>query len=194
MSLALNEVVCGFCGKMVKRAPSKISRSKNHFCSHSCYSESKVGSKRSKHSEVMKQYWKIHKHPMLGKKHSVESRLKMSNSWIYSKKITKERNDKISESLKGDKNYNWKGGPKTTRDIKNYIRKQREYVNWRTAVFERDDFTCQSCETRSKKGKTVELEAHHIKSFANFPKLRYEVSNGLTLCLECHREVHYGSQ
>lgn len=29
-----------------------------------------------------------------------------------------------------------------------------------------------------------------IKSFAKFPDLRYELSNGLTLCIKCHKEYH----
>ncbi len=60
-----------------------------------------------------------------------------------------------------------------------------EYSVWRTAVFERDEYTCQKC---SQKGGT--LNAHHIKSFKKYPKLRYVVSNGITYCEKCHREVH----
>ncbi len=64
-------------------------------------------------------------------------------------------------------------------------RRQRccpEYRDWRAAVFERDDYTCQVCGQRGGK-----LNADHIKRFADFPELRFEVSNGRTLCVECHR-------
>lgn len=37
----------------------------------------------------------------------------------------------------------------------------------------------------SKKG----LEAHHIVRWADSPKLRFEPSNGITLCQECHSKV-----
>jgi len=63
---------------------------------------------------------------------------------------------------------------------------RKEYRDWREAVFTRDNWTCQKCGVRSKKGKTVYLEAHHIKSWVEYPKLRYEVNNGVTLCYECH--------
>lgn len=49
-------------------------------------------------------------------------------------------------------------------------------------VFERDNFTCQFCEVRG-----VYLTVHHIKSWANFPELRFVVDNGITLCEECHK-------
>ena len=60
-----------------------------------------------------------------------------------------------------------------------------EYRNWRTKVFERDGYTCQKC---GKKGE--ELNAHHIKSYSKFKRLRLNVSNGITLCELCHKEKH----
>jgi 5-methylcytosine-specific restriction endonuclease McrA len=60
-----------------------------------------------------------------------------------------------------------------------------KYKEWREAVYKRDDYTCQDC---GKRGG--ELHPHHIKPFATFPKFRYEVSNGVTLCKGCHRKRH----
>ena len=64
-------------------------------------------------------------------------------------------------------------------------RECKEYANWRLNVFKRDNFTCVNC------GKVGgELNAHHIKEYSKYPKLRYKVSNGVTLCVECHRNLH----
>lgn len=89
--------------------------------------------------------------------------------------------DRCSEACKGSKHPNWKGG-KTTEKAR--IRYSPEYKNWRKAVFNRDDYTCQDCGIRG-----TELQAHHIKSFAYFPELRFEISNGATLCVSCHKKT-----
>ena len=57
-----------------------------------------------------------------------------------------------------------------------------EYKNWRIKVFERDDYTCQNCRKRG-----CYLEAHHKKGWTKYPKLRYKIDNGITLCRECHK-------
>jgi len=59
---------------------------------------------------------------------------------------------------------------------------------WRAKVFKRDDYTCVAC--GQKGGK---LEAHHILSYRDFKKERYKISNGATLCKECHKKTdNYG--
>ncbi len=72
----------------------------------------------------------------------------------------------------------WKNG---ISDINKQIRTSLEYKMWREAVFKRDDYTCQMC---SKKGGL--LHPNHIKRFADYPYLRFDVKNGITLCEKCH--------
>lgn len=64
-------------------------------------------------------------------------------------------------------------------------RNSAEYRNWRKAVFERDKYCCQKCGAYG-----VNLQAHHIKGWAKWKDLRYVVSNGITLCRDCHKEEH----
>lgn len=49
------------------------------------------------------------------------------------------------------------------------------------AVLKRDNFTCQKCGTVGGR-----LHVHHLDNFKNYPKLRYNPDNGITLCYSCH--------
>ena len=147
------------------------------------------------HSEETKQ--RLRK-ANLGKKVSEETRRKLSlankgqNNRLGST-ITEEHKLKIGLANKGEKNTNWKGG---ITPLNKKIRKSHEYNNWRIAVFEKDNYTCQKCGDKSGKDKKVYLNAHHIKSFKDYPELRFEVSNGITYCEDCHKnnELHKGIQ
>lgn len=96
---------------------------------------------------------------------------------------TPEVRKKVSDALKGAKSYLWRGGV-TPENLR--IRGSREYRLWRTAVFERDNYTCVWCGLRSAKGVKAILNADHIKSFADYPELRFAIDNGRTLCKACH--------
>jgi len=63
-------------------------------------------------------------------------------------------------------------------------RNMPEYIEWRSAVYERDNWTCQECGTQGP------LNAHHIKSWAHHPEFRFDIDNGVTLCEKCHAEKH----
>jgi hypothetical protein len=65
--------------------------------------------------------------------------------------------------------------------LKNYYKEKK----WREDVFERDNYTCQKCNNYG-----VELNSHHIKSWINYPELRYDINNGETLCIKCHHSTH----
>lgn len=71
------------------------------------------------------------------------------------------------------------------------LRTSSRWKKWRIRVFERDKYTCQECGAKNSKGvgKTVELHPHHIKPFSLFPRLRFSLSNGVTLCAKCHRQT-----
>lgn len=114
---------------------------------------------------------------------------------------------------RGEKHYNWKGGITPLRIA---IHDLSEYRDWIKNVFRRDDYTCQDCGIRSGNGKTVILEAHHIKEFKNLlqeflsqhsqldpvkdkQKLLelavsylpfWDITNGKTLCWDCHGKTY----
>lgn len=97
------------------------------------------------------------------------------------RKITTFRNLQNGRPT-GEFHWNWKGG-KTP--VNQRERSSGRYAEWRNAVFVRDGFTCQKC--RQVGG---DLQAHHIKRWSTNVDERYQVSNGVTLCRKCHKEIH----
>ena len=108
-------------------------------------------------------------------------------SWMLGRKMSEKTLMNYRNVRLGSKSHLWRGG--LTEENK-LARKSLMYRNWRKAVFERDDYTCQECHQRGGK-----LDPDHIKPFAHFKELRYELSNGRTLCHECHKKTDtYGSK
>ena len=84
-------------------------------------------------------------------------------------------------SAKGEKNPNWKGGGL---NIEVRIWNTTEYKAWRSRIFKRDKFTCKGCGILGGR-----LEAHHILPRRDFSHLTFEISNGITLCRDCHKKT-----
>jgi hypothetical protein len=71
-----------------------------------------------------------------------------------------------------------------------HLDEQRAHKEWRSKIFQRDNYACQNCGAKSGEGKAIYLQAHHIKPWKEFPELRREMNNGVTLCKDCHLLVH----
>lgn len=87
------------------------------------------------------------------------------------------------DRVRGAANHKWRGG--ITPEVMK-IRNSPEMKMWRLAVFQRDNYACTIC---SRRGGN--LHADHVKPFAMFSDLRFDVDNGRTLCIPCHRK--YGA-
>lgn len=113
---------------------------------------------------------------MKGKKVSDETKKKMSDikKGIIPKNI-------LRGDFNGEKNNFWKGG---ITPLHKKIRGSKEYKDWRTEVFKRDNYTCIECKSHG-----ITLQAHHIKPFAYYPELRLVINNGQTLCIDCHKKT-----
>ena len=86
------------------------------------------------------------------------------------------------QSGKSSSNYN----PDLTDEERIIKRNYPEYREWRKAVYERDNYTCQICGQIGGK-----LNAHHLESYNSNPKLRTKLSNGATTCDKCHKNFHH---
>ena len=93
----------------------------------------------------------------------------------------------------------------TRASLNKKVRYTSKYKSWRTAVFQRDSYTCQRCGTSSKKARCrVYLHAHHrvpldvLLRGLTFAKAMqcpsvWDISNGETLCVSCHRREPLGA-
>ncbi len=143
--------------------------------------KSKEGRKRMSKRMKGKSPWNKGKKGL--QKFSIETRRKMSEV-----KIGK----KHSWGLSGKDSPSWKGG---ISKIDKLCRAMSEYKQWRSDVFQRDNWTCRTC--NFSKGYVT---AHHIKGFnkiikenniininlARECKELWNINNGITLCEECH--------
>lgn len=110
----------------------------------------------------------------------------VQNTSLYGMRRYKN-NCKLCNVLSGEKHYNWKGGISTERDS---FMSSYEYLQWRRLVFKRDNYTCQHC---GRNSTLVKLNAHHIKNYSQYPEIRTDVNNGITLCEECHLPTYKNS-
>lgn len=159
--------VCEQCGK-----PFEAKRKYIRFCSNSCSAQ-----------------WRAKNFPPSAtcfKAGESSWNTGTSNSGMKDKSHSMETKDKMRESHLGELSASWKGG---LTGINNRIRRSQKYSDWRKAVFERDDYRCRHCGDRSEAGNRVRLEADHIKPFATYTELRFDISNGRTLCAPCHRRT-----
>lgn len=103
--------------------------------------------------------------------------------------LIKEAVIKSGKSRVGSKNPRWKKDL-TDADRRSLSHKFRHLennillVSWRKLVFDRDKFFCQIC------GKNGGVNAHHMFSWDKYKDKRYEVSNGITMCRNCHKMFH----
>jgi transposase len=104
----------------------------------------------------------------------------------YGVRLNEETRNRIANSLKGRfrgaQNPFWKGG---SEDRRNLWHSRFEYKEWRKSVFARDDYTCQMCGKRSN----GDIQAHHILPWRIHPETRFDVANGITLCVACHLSI-----
>jgi 5-methylcytosine-specific restriction endonuclease McrA len=148
---------------------------------------------------------------MLGKKHSEETKRRIAEKkkaqgivpksafkkgvkpWNTGKKCPhlSERNRLMNTQRAREEHWNWKGG---ISKVDRIVRRMPEYLTWRSSIFERDNWTCQTCHARGY------VTVHHIKAFvlvlrenkiqstqsARECEELWDTTNGVTLCEPCH--------
>jgi 5-methylcytosine-specific restriction endonuclease McrA len=176
--------VCITCGKVFYVDRNVIKNGRGKFCSRSCTGKRKYGRKQLAPKKELyciicdKKFYeyvsRLLKEKNRGKCCSKECRVK----------YTQQR-------ISGARNYRWKGGITKHNLLLRYQMKAR---NWSKAVKIRDKYICRLCGDKNYKGrgKSIKLESHHLKSWKDYPELRYDINNGITTCYDCHKKILKG--
>jgi hypothetical protein len=164
---------CGVCknckGKIMAKNHGQV-KPHRQFCSKSCH--------RIYKNKVNNPAWRF----------DVKEKIAQSSRRLKGIRKPNGFAEKLRNANLGEKSHFWKGG---ITPINIVIRMSLEYKLWRTAVLERDNYTCIWC---NKKGgwnkeekRRIMLQADHIKPFCLYPELRFAIDNGRTLCKDCHK-------
>lgn len=127
----------------------------------------------------------------IGHKHSLETIEKLRTTL---KGKPSPNKGKPNLKLRGVNNPAYKGNKSSSR-LRIIINGMPEYSIWRSRVFQRDNWTCQTC------GKRGKLDPHHIIAVSKIIKVNnllnvedsrnckelWNIDNGVTLCRECHK-------
>lgn len=84
--------------------------------------------------------------------------------------------------VSGENHWNWKGGITSEDKYQRYLFNK----NIQPKIFTRDNYTCQICEQYGKY-----LQVDHIKSWSEYPELRFNEDNCRTLCMACHYYITF---
>ena len=97
--------------------------------------------------------------------------------------------------IRKENHYLWQGGSSI---LNQEIRKSTRYRVWQNKVKDRDGRQCVNC------GAKKPLETHHLERFKNLLKKYnitstyeahvrdelWDINNGITLCNQCHNQLH----
>ena len=187
-------IKCDNCNTQFEKYESKLS--KHNFCCRQCYSifhsrntkqhicevcgKTFKGLKQNSNRFCSRECYNI-SHSIKNKKRKCPTCQKIFIAKASEDKYCSvECYNKDRHMPKGENHWNWKGGISKINDRHD----STEYKDWRLKVYKKDNYKCVKCGSKEK------INAHHIYSWHHYPKLRYEVSNGITLCQNCHIKIH----
>lgn len=92
----------------------------------------------------------------------------------------------LKEEMKGNKSPHWRHDltQKEREDSKHRNENPQNRI-WRNEVYKKNNYACKVCGQ-----KDTVLNAHHLNGWRDFKEQRFDVDNGIALCLKCHKEFH----
>lgn len=192
--MAKIKVICDTCGKSFEKYESRVG--KNNFCNRECYNKFHSKNTIKAKCEICGKNFTGYNYnanrfcsrECYNKFHNIKNKERKCPTCnkIFIAKSTEDKYcswecyNKDRHPPKNKNHWNWQGGV----SIENDHRDSSQYKIWRKNVYMRDNYQCVKC------GSKIKLNAHHIKSWKDYPELRYDLNNGITLCEKCHIEHH----
>jgi DNA-directed RNA polymerase subunit RPC12/RpoP len=175
------ELVCKTCGKKFTAYKHEKNR---RYCSIHC---GDIGKRKGEHrickycgKDFYVAYRFIKRGPRVYCSILCSNRTK-DRKWFKTMVRTPDHCAKIAAALTGENNGMWQGGITPESRI---IRSSAAYRKWRNGVLATDNNKCTYCSSPEK------LEAHHLDLFSKNKAARFDPDNGVTLCYDCHKDVH----
>jgi hypothetical protein len=127
------------------------------------------------------------KHPMYDKHHSEETKEKIRQQRIG----TKHKHETIEKMKISALDINGNGKRydySISDDERNLNRKRYKipgYYSWTKQVKEKYNNMCIKCKSKES------INVHHINNYKQFINERLKIDNGVCLCKNCHKQIHY---
>jgi 5-methylcytosine-specific restriction endonuclease McrA len=188
-------IPCAYCGKESRRAAWEIRRSKRLYCSRECFDQHKRTTDivKGKNSPIYQGVDTSFVCKGCGKLSYKRCKANMKSENLF---CSHECDGLYRRSLTGENAAAWRGGLTT---VKHTIRTNITYAEWRTKVYERDNYTCQKCYNGSNQlivhhliGLRQIIHDNNIQTMDDALKVRllWDATNGVTMCKDCHKEFH----
>ena len=161
----LVEIDCAYCGDRLSVYPRDIEKGKK-YCSKECFNKTLPGMES----------------PMKGKKHTKETREKISMI-LTGRKLSDDVKRKLSERMSGEGNHFWEGGKTPEIYPKDWNKILKENIR------QRDEYICQECGIHQDELEW-KLDVHHI----DYDKYNLDPENLISLCKSCHSKTNYNRE
>ena len=163
-----NIVKCFRCGKEFNRKPFAANKSKHNFCCKECYTKFQTGKPSLRRNRIKKNCEICGKEMMV-----IPAEIKKRRFCSFKCKYIW-----FGKTFCGENHPRWKGD----KCKKKNERSDPAYQNWVSQIKRRDGWKCR-ISNQDCSGYCI---VHHILSWKDYPELRYNINNGITLCQAHH--------
>lgn len=175
-----SSIKCSFCGYDIEIIESEVGKHEYYYCNQGCrinhLKQIMIGENNPNYNSVK------YKCDGCGIDIKVNPYKIHNQDHIFCSNECYKLN--IGKFYKGENNHNWNHDLTESERINK--RRYPAYYEWRNSVYNRDKYTCQCCGSN----KSGNLVAHHIINYSSNKKLRLDINNGITFCVDCHRKFH----